>query len=463
MKKNNIFKTSILFILIFSLLTGCSLGREAKIIKKYDFNEIGGIIDYQQSSLGIDKNSNNVTNQLKDGMFYVLDNETYYPIYFDYKNYEKIPASYVEKERMLIFNPETIVNIPTLFTGSSLYYFSKSGVTDYFTVERYKDLGWSLGLCQLKNTKSNKHVYLDFEDDSKGEMVISPDFDGIKNLSGSSVLLDKIGGVRVTPDFIENGIVVGLTPGATYDVEIYNGTNYNYYNADCNIRYFQAMELYALDEYEPLQDYLYEVKIPEYLLPGYYNFNNLGLVRIVKNDNYDEFTEFNEKLLYQYTYHQKEDDSLKEKAAPYIYSENEFLNQFKAYDETCFGYIDETYQEEQEMESDILLNKITYFKEASLKEIEIWFPKEKNCTISVNSEEKTGSIFLIMDNGNRTPLVYNRLTNAYELTLKGRDFKGILEIKGLYNSYKIVLKNAQSYKEQDKLANIEETTQTVEE
>ena len=446
MKKKGLLQFGLLSLLTMSLFTGCSLGRDDKGTKKFDNLWKTGTIDFEESTLGVSLHTKDITDVLTDGMFYVCHDEVLYPLFIDYKNFEELDEEQTEPTHYMVYTSESVINIPTLFEGDKLYYFSKSGVIDYFTVERFEDLGWSIGLRNLQSTTSKKHVYVNLEDDRNGVTILSNEFSTLHQLTDSTLLLDKIGGVRITPDFVEDGIVVGLTPGANYDIEIYNGTNYYYYNADCNVRYFRASELYALDEYEPLQDYLYEVEIPDYLLNGYYNFNGIGLVRYVKAASYDDFTDFNERLLYQYTPHNKDDDSLKEHIAPYVYSSNPYLRKFKAYDEGYFGYEEETVIVEDE---ETIFDKLNYFQEASTTEIELWFPAEKECFISVSSEETTGSIYLVMENGNRRKLNHNRLNKTYELLVDGKDFKAILEVQGLYNDYTITLTNAESYKGQD--------------
>lgn len=459
MKKKGLLQFGLLSLLTMSLFTGCSLGREDKATKKFDNLWKTGTIDYQESTLGIPLDTKDITSVLTDGMFYVCHDGVLYPLFIDYKNYETVTEDYADLSHYVIYNSESVINIPTLFEGDKLYYFSTAGVTDYFTVERFEDLGWSIGLRNLQSTTSQKHVYFNLkENSSNGLTILSNEFQSLNQITDSVLLLDKIGGVRITPDFVEDGIVVGLTPGANYDVEIYNGTNYYYYNADCNVRYFRANELYAFDEYEPLQDYLYEVEIPEYLLTGYYNFNSIGMMRYVKGISYDDFTDFNERLLYQYTSHDKGDDSLKEKLTPYIYSQNPNLNKFKAYDEGYFGYEEETVIVEDE---ETIFDKLNYFQEASTNEIELWFPKDKECFISISSEETTGSIYLVMENGSRRKLNHNRLNKTYELLVDGKDFKATLEVQGLYNDYTITLTNAESYKGQDAInIDVDENSKT---
>lgn len=450
------------------LLGGCSLSLpgEDEIneeeVKLQQLRDVG-IIAYEESTLGIPVKTENITENMESGMYYVIHNNTLYPCYADTQTYDYgDPPEYGPEynNRFDIFTSESIVDIPTLFEGDKLYYYNEEGVLMYSTFERYKDLGWSIGLRNLKSTPAG-YVYLNLEDEDEESPCILGSLESMRDISETSILIDKIGGIRLTSDYCENGIINGLIEGVSYDLEVYNGTNYYYYTSTVDTRYFQSFEVYRLDKYLPLQDYLYEIEIPEWLPEGYYDVDGVGMFRYVKGKQYDDNTDFNKRLLYQYTLHEPGDDSLAEEKAPGAYSENKDLNEFRAYDEGYFGYDDtipDYMKTSEELETERLAAEaekkselgMANFLAASKTSTQIWLPADRDFVITVDSKESTGSICLVYDGGRSIRMPYDRIAKTYSCTGVGKGEIVSLEVKGLYSDYDILLENAESYHGQDK-------------
>ena len=465
-------------LMVSLALTGCS-ERKVHVDEPYEleheFNE--GDIYYQQNQdRGIPLNTENITDYLSNGDYYILHDGKLYSTFFSSKsgyNPGKLGlGDSSKKDRFLCFTSEDIKSIPTLFEGDKLYYFSRDAVYDYSCVERYIPWGWTVGIRNLQYTKTG-HVYVrvpskdDAEDEPATSPFFSPEFSDIYTHvdpeNGGYVSIDKIGGLNLTADLVRDGMVDGLNEGAPYDFEMYQGTNYIYYHASADIFMFQGFESYALWEYEPLQDYLYEIKVPDYLLNGYYNFDGKGLIRLVRDTYWNEETDFSEKLLYSaYPPGDYSEEELAELATkeednmPRMYSDNEVLNSFKAYDETCFGYVDEDAEvETADANSDFRSELEQAYLEASTTVTAIWLPSGSASTISIITEEKTGKVYLKV-NGDKRSIPYDRISGAYKLEITGHGEKGEIVVQGLYNDYTIKLSGCESYKNQDSAVTVQE-------
>lgn len=451
--KNKLIKTITLLSLLS--LTGCSLSLSTDGEKNEELERLRdmGIIAYEESTLGIPIDEENITENLISGHYYICHDNVLYPCYADYQTYDEIEEYEARPaERFDIYTSESVINIPTLFEGDKLYYYNDTGILMFSTFERMKDLGWSIGLRNLQSTPAG-YVYIDLENEGDGYKSIMDSLSGMRNIASSSILVDKIGGVRLTSDLCENGIINGLIEGVKYDLEVYNGTQYYYYDAVVDTRYFQSYEVYALDKYIPLQDYLYEIEIPEYLPQGYYDIDALGMFRYVKGTQYSDDTDFNERLLYEYDNHMEGDYSLSENKAPAIYSENPLLCKYRAYDEGVFGYEQTrvlTYEEEMAKQEEESASENTAMSEiglanfiaASKTTTDVYLPVDKEFSITIESEESTGSISLQFENGKTVKLPYDRIAKTYSYTGKGSGGKGTIEVKGLYSDYTIKLRNA---------------------
>lgn len=435
----------LVFSLIASLFTGC--GERTK-----DTNEIAdltsdGTISEQTSECGISSNSKDFESKLVSGTYYVVHDGVYYPLYSYGTNYDDAPGDWTEPSRQAYFTTENEINIPTLFEGDELVYYSTDGLLDYMIWERYYDLGYTIGLLNLQTMESGR-VYLDLSDDDEVNIVPDSELYAMYDLGAEQILIDKIGGVKVDESLISDGLIVSTKKSKTYDLEVYTGTYYQHYTTTANTHAFKAYELYASIEYETLQEFLYRIEIPEYFVTGYYVLDGCGMVRIVRGDSYSEETDFNEQVLFPEIDETAWDYDPNEYVPPYMYSSYEPLNKFTTNQEGKLGYVPE---EGTDTESEDLTENTgdIIFKEATVKEVELYFPEGKTCTVQIKSStgETTGDITVII--GSSVKLVnYDRLAGIYEAEITGHGEKGTLKISGLTTNYDIALTNCEQYTNQ---------------
>lgn len=464
-------KAIISALLAVTLLAGCSGSLGDEEFSGPNLNEITygeGNISYEESSLGISASAPDITSLMQSGMYYVLHDGFFYPLVYDWTNYGYgVEMGLGEKpgpeKKMAVFDSTSITNIPTLFPGDQLFYYSTSGVYDYTTIERFSTIGWSIGLANLQSNTTG-HVYFEpggkLEEGIASGTVLSLEFEKIYEVvedeskaSNGKFLLERIGGVEIKGDMLDHGIVVGLEQGKEYNVDIYTGTEYSYYPATSTVFYMNSFETYAIWEYTSLQDYLYEIKVPDYLLTGYYDIGGCGFLRIIREPYYNADTDYNERLLYPY-YEIKpsmdEEQLIEAEEASFkdagMYSENEVLNSFKAFDETCFGWVDEEVAENKDKSDNLAMEQ---FYEASTTKTSIWLPEGKKCTIAIITTETTGYAYLDYGANSQRKIPYDRLLGGYVLELMGSGTKADVVVKGLYNNYKIKLTNAEQYRGQD--------------
>lgn len=438
------------------LVGGCGRSASETSQNGIQDNTQAGVIDYETSTLGIDSGSKEFEENLVSDTFYVVHEGVYYPVYTYLKNsYAEDEAdTRVSRNRMAFYTTENFTDIPTLFPGDHLVYYSTSNLLSYVVWERYEDMGYTFGIRNLEKTISGRY-YLDLDSD---EECIIPDSElyDMYNLGVDRVMIDKVGGVVVDDSIIENGIIVGVNGGKNYDMEVYTGTNYKYYTATSNVIAMRAYELFASVEIETLQDCFWEIGVPDYLVDGYYDVDGCGMIRIVREPYYSEDTDYNVQLLFPNpnTSYGHEDDYV----APSQYSEFAELNYFStSVQEGVLGYVDPDAEEEDETEITAdQLPDAAKFKEANTKEYELWFPENKQCTISIRSGsgETTGQAIVSFDTGATASLTYNRFDDVYELTINGKGNKGSILISGFWFDYEIELKNVEIYSGQDLVDNV---------
>lgn len=464
--KKRLLSVMLSAVMTVSMLSGCALSLStegsAPVVTEEDAQmRAMGLINFEESTKGIPMNSTkDITSKLVSGCYYVRHGDVLYPCYTDTMTYSGINDTYPNyTDRFDVFTSKSIIDVPTLFEGDSLYYYNNTGILMYTTLERFKDLGWSVGFRNIQSTPAG-YVYLDMSSEDSHGPCIMDSMKKVRDSFSENVFIDKIGNVKITSDFLDGGIITGLVEGVSYDLELYDGTNYKYYDAVCDTKFFQSYELYLLDEYTPLQDYLYEIEIPDYLLPGYYNCDATGMFRYVKGKSYNDDTDFNERLLYEYANHQEGDMTHDTEQPPRPYSKNPLLNRYRAYDEGYFAYEQtrpKTPEEEEAAEQAAKepidsMNQLglANFLAASCTQTDIWLPADRPVKISVQSKESTGSITIHLSSGRVVKMPYDRIAGTYTYEGTGDNSIAVLEVKGLYSDYNISLVNAESYHGQDK-------------
>ena len=455
-----------------SSITGIFQKQTTEETKEYSFDVVG-----ETSTLGIREDDKDFLSKLVNNSYYVVHDGVYYPLVSYIKNEaaeEPLNEDYqVDDWRMLFFTTESENDIPTFYKGDKLVYYSTDTLLNYITWERYYDLGYTLGLNNI-HTNIAGRCYIDLKEDKNSVLPDGPLAEA-SNTKSNLLLVDKIGGVQLTEDYLDYGIVAGIEKDKEYDVEIYNGTQFGHYDATGNYHAFRAYEMFDSIEYDTMQDFLYEIKIPEYFVDGYYVANEFGIFRYINGDAYNSDTDFNKQLLYQYN---GDPESVKpaetenpenpentenniseeeeEYVLPFLYSDFPELNRFTSHKEGTLGYtpleedenvvVAPTTEEEEEEPK----QKET-IKQSIVKNFDLWLPKDVVCTVKIKSKtkEKTGNIVATFSNGNTKKGSYDFVNDEYVLELNGKGEKITLSINGFFTGYTIELINAEQYNGQD--------------
>lgn len=457
--KNHIRKAA-LFLSVCLAVTGCGREKETAVQHKSSADIVTGVVDYETSSLGIDSNARDFLERLTDNTYYVVHEGIYYPVYTYHKNNlaSAMPGNGVDEGRMVFYTLDNYQDIPTLFPGDHLVYYSTNNMLDDITWERYIPLGISFGVYSLQRTTGGRY-YVDLSGD---EEIILPDSElhTLYDLGTDKITIDKIGGVVVDDDVVSDGVILGATEGTDYDVEVYTGTNYKHYNASADTYVFKAYELFSSAGTQTLQDCFWEVDIPEYFVNGYYSIDNLGMFRLLEDPCYTAETDYSKQLIFP----DPDDYSQSGTKNKLIYSEIDELNGFRQ--ETYpdeLGYVDPE-AEPGEEEEEVILPEAAKFKEANVKEYTLWFPEGRECTIEIRSKsgESTGSASVVFEDGDTLQIPYNRFDGVYTASVAGAGNTGLLSVSGFWYDYDITLVNAEIYDGQDKAVPAEEDTESGE-
>lgn len=202
-------------------------------------------------------------------------------------------VSRLDSSRVIYFNDDEDM-LPIHYEGELVAYASAKANLEKVTLERFKDMGYSLGIYGgVLGEDGYYHIST-----SKNLCPGSSAQNLFSRVVSSEIRIVSIGGYPIG-DYVDpnSGIITNLKENASYKIEFYSGTYYyeDYIVADTH--FLQAFEVYRYTK-----DYINDTingymcfNTPTDLKSGYYNINGEGLFlyhdykrgTVVENESYN--------------------------------------------------------------------------------------------------------------------------------------------------------------------------------
>lgn len=212
--------------------------------------------------------------QIEMEIYYVKNGTRFSEVYMPNGN-SKGTVSSLDQGRVLFFYGDEDM-VPVHYKGELVAYASAKADLKQVTLERFKDMGYSLGIYggELQDDgyyhiSTGKNVCPNSDADRIFSQVISDE-----------VRIVSIGGTPIK-ELVDSGsgIILKLEQGKSYLVEFYSGTYYYRENFVADMHFLKAFELYRYNE-ERIEDTINGYmcfNTPDTLKSGYYNINGQGL------------------------------------------------------------------------------------------------------------------------------------------------------------------------------------------
>lgn len=212
--------------------------------------------------------------QIEMEIYYVKNGTRFSEVYMPSGN-SKGTVSSLDQGRVLFFYGDEDM-VPVHYKGELVAYASAKADLKQVTLERFKDMGYSLGIYggELQDDgyyhiSTGKNVCPNSDADRIFSQVISDE-----------VRIVSIGGTPIK-ELVDSGsgIIMKLEQGKSYLVEFYSGTYYYRENFVADMHFLKAFELYRYNE-ERIEDTINGYmcfNTPDTLKSGYYNINGQGL------------------------------------------------------------------------------------------------------------------------------------------------------------------------------------------
>ena len=264
----------------------------------------------------------------KDGNVTEVEVTKYYPIYYEIEgNCDEDPYGNAGEDPSRIEWVNYNVDegyIPTMYPGDKLIYKSHTYIPTKYSLEKFYDNGYTLGVALLQQDLSGNYLY---DNEKAGSFVMTTsDAVGFESLEDvKSIYLVAVGEHRISPiNMSPSGTVTGLTLMDKYQCDIRTGTERIDATLTCNIHSFSSAETYWFGSFTFISPHIAELNVPDYVTTGYYNINNLGFFRYIKEEGVDyhdlTFEDYNETI---YAYN--EDGKVIGTTLGLSFDENNFL------------------------------------------------------------------------------------------------------------------------------------------
>ena len=129
--------------------------------------------------------------KLADGGYYVQHGDVYYQPYFGQTSFTPGRVASAKDDKRVAWYGEDYANIPTMNKGDTIVYHSTQPFTEGITIERFEDLGYTVGICQMKETSSGRYSFA--TDSRKFNVDIKSDAGTLCQNGETTATFEKIG------------------------------------------------------------------------------------------------------------------------------------------------------------------------------------------------------------------------------------------------------------------------------
>ena len=118
-----------------------------------------GNSDETSKTLTVEKNSDkSYLNGLEDGKIYVRHDNTFTEVYYNNTTFDQGTIVASPKEGRIYWFQGDEDKIPTLYKGDSLVEFTNEVFEEKFILERFEDMGYSVGISNMQPIESGRYT-----------------------------------------------------------------------------------------------------------------------------------------------------------------------------------------------------------------------------------------------------------------------------------------------------------------
>lgn len=253
--------------------------------------------------------------QLELNTYYVKQGTRFFKVFNNKEGVLSTSASAVNGSRVIPVTVNNELMIPNHYINEGVSFKSNSKIISSVNMERFKDLGYSIGLY---NGQFDDTGYIYFKK-SKNLVKGSSMAEFLKNMPSDDIRLISINGEKILPGMVdlESGVVPNLEGNKVYKVQLYVGTSFYEADITADTRMLKSYEYFSYDnDYITFTANGYMIfNTPNDLRSGYYFIDDAGLFRYydyAKGSNDDAATDMN------ISYYEDEKSMLEAQSRQYV-------------------------------------------------------------------------------------------------------------------------------------------------
>ena len=217
---------------------------------------------------------------IRENIVYVKDGTIFTPVYAVNTSSTGATNEPLPATRFIWMNERDDVSVPVLYYGETLCLYSTTGTIEKLTAERYKDCGWSFGLCRL--TDAGDGLLIDTNSSALTGTTLEPAMKNYKDSKVKSLQIISVSGEPLSEFRVSlPGTIMGLQQGQQYDVTLRVGTTLSETKWTADTHMLESSELIPLKG--PQSTALgYDIyTMPDGTKSGYYYLPGYGLFRYI--------------------------------------------------------------------------------------------------------------------------------------------------------------------------------------
>lgn len=218
--------------------------------------------------------------ELKKNTFYVKNGTKFYAVYMPDGTF-KGKSSKTSDSRVL-WGRDDLAMVPTLYKNESIAYCSETDNLESVVLERFKDIGYSIGAYNVSY------------DDEKGMFALKVGSNLVKNTSvfyalkeakSTNIQIETLNGELISPLMLNSsGVFSCMEKDGRYKIGYYAGTYYTESVVTADLNYFVSYEIFDIDNISYTRNGYVSITMPDYLKSGYYLINGVGLFKYVAEE-----------------------------------------------------------------------------------------------------------------------------------------------------------------------------------
>lgn len=259
-------KKKIIIVALIAMIAINATGCKEKIFKEKDVPETS---------------KKYTVDTLANDTYYIKDGTNFYTLYKPDGNFNKYSTTADSTRILWTYGDEEDDLIPTLYKNEILVYKSDGKIPSDFIFERYKDLGYTIGIRSLQYNEQAKTYDFKTESDVKSKSSAGKVVKNVKDQYTSLGIAKMDDSENI--DITAAGTIKDLQKDKAYNFGVYAGSVYSETKIKADTHIYQSSEVFEVKETKSTKKGYVEIPLPENLKTGYYLVNGIGVIRYISD------------------------------------------------------------------------------------------------------------------------------------------------------------------------------------